>query len=105
MCALHHFIVSLTVNVKRGLVVNKKEMSAMAALGCALCRHLGLGETPSHLHHIRRLGMKRSNAPLIPLCPSHHTGNIGVHGMGKKAFAAHYGVTEEDLLEQTLKLL
>jgi hypothetical protein len=49
--------------------------------------------------------MKRDNSPVIPLCPSHHTGNEGVHGMGKKAFARHYGVTEEDLLEQTLALI
>jgi hypothetical protein len=45
--------------------------------------------------------MKRDNAPVIPLCPEHHTGNSGVHGLGKKAFADKYGVTEEDLLEQT----
>jgi hypothetical protein len=49
--------------------------------------------------------MKRSNAPIVPLCFEHHVGNTGVHGMGRKAFAAHYGVTEEDLLEQTQKLL
>jgi hypothetical protein len=49
--------------------------------------------------------MKRENAPVIPLCPSHHTGNEGVHGLGKKAFATKYGVTEEDLLAQTELLL
>ena len=49
--------------------------------------------------------MKRDNSPVIPLCPAHHTGNEGVHGMGKKAFAAYYGVTEEDLLEQTEALI
>ena len=49
--------------------------------------------------------MKRENALVIPLCPAHHTGNDGVHGMGKKAFAERYGVTEEDLLEQTEALI
>lgn len=83
----------------------RKEYESIASLGCALCRHLGYGETPAHLHHIRRLGMKRENAPVIPLCPAHHTGNDGVHGLGKKAFADKYGVTEEDLLEQTKALL
>lgn len=78
----------------------KKHYDRIAQLGCALCRHLGYGETPAHIHHIRRLGMKRSNAPVIPLCPEHHTGNSGVHGLGKKAFADKYGLTEEDLLEQ-----
>ena len=79
----------------------KQHYARIAQLGCSLCRHFGYGETPSHIHHIRRLGMKRINAPVIPLCPEHHTGNSGVHGLGKKAFADRYGVTEEDLLAQT----
>ena len=88
----------MKLNLKKA---DKKHYEKLANLGCALCRHLGYGETPAHIHHIRRLGMKRKNAPVIPLCPAHHTGNDGVHGMGKKAFAEHYGVTEEDLLAQT----
>ena len=83
----------------------KKHYDKLAQLGCSLCRHLGYGETPSHIHHIRRLGMKRDSAPVIPLCPEHHTGNSGVHGLGKKAFAERYGVSEEDLLEQTKALI
>jgi hypothetical protein len=80
----------------------RKQYEKLFNLGCILCKHLGLGETSPHIHHIRRLGMKRDNAPVIPLCPFHHVGNEGVHGLGKKAFAERYGVTEEDLLEQTL---
>jgi hypothetical protein len=49
--------------------------------------------------------MKRDNSPVIPLCFNHHTGNDGVHGLGKKAFAQKYGVTEEDLLAQTEALI
>ena len=45
--------------------------------------------------------MKRDNAPVIGLCPEHHRGNTGVHGLGRKSFAVKYGVTEEDLLELT----
>jgi hypothetical protein len=86
------------LNLKKA---DKKHYEKLANLGCSLCRHLGYGETIPHIHHIRRLGMKRDNAPVIPLCPAHHTGNDGVHGMGKKAFAERYGVTEEDLLAQT----
>lgn len=84
---------------------DKNHYDKLAQIGCVLCKHLGYGETPAHIHHIRRLGMKRENAPVIPLCPAHHTGNDGVHGMGKKAFAKRYGVTEEDLLAQTEELL
>lgn len=83
----------------------RKHFEKLANLGCSLCRHLGYGETPAHIHHIRRLGMKRENSPVIPLCPTHHVGNDGVHGLGKKAFVVKYGVTEEDLLAQTEALL
>ena len=76
----------------------KKHYDKIAQIGCVLCKHLGYGETPAHIHHIRRLGMKRSNADVIPLCPEHHTGKTGVHGLGRKAFESTYGLTENDLL-------
>jgi len=34
------------------------------------------------------------------LCPEHHRGNTGVHGLGHKGFANKWGVTEEELLER-----
>jgi hypothetical protein len=77
----------------------------VAELGCSLCRHQGNEGTPAELHHIRRTG-KRSNAPVIPLCPYHHRGsNTSIHGMGRKRFEAEYNITEEELLEQTESLI
>ena len=76
-----------------------------AELGCSLCRHQGNEGTPAELHHIRRTG-KRSNAPVIPLCPYHHRGsNTSIHGMGRKRFEREYAITEEELLVQTEELL
>ena len=83
----------------------KKHYGRIAGLGCILCRHLGYLDTPAEIHHIRRLGNVRNDSPVIPLCPEHHRGNSGVHGLGKKGFAKRYGLTEENLLEQTNKLL
>jgi hypothetical protein len=82
----------------------KQYFRKVAELGCSLCRFLGDEGTIPELHHIRRAG-KRSNAPVIPLCPEHHRGNTGIHGMGRKAFEKKYGLTEEDLLEKTQELL
>jgi hypothetical protein len=82
----------------------KEHFRKVAELGCSLCRFLGDEGTIPELHHIRRAG-KRSNAPVIPLCPEHHRGNTGIHGMGRKAFEKKYGLTEEDLLEKTQELL
>jgi hypothetical protein len=89
-------------------MATKKEKDAyrrIAELGCSLCRHLQLGETPAELHHIRRTS-KRSNAPVIPLCPYHHrVSNTSIHGMGRKRFEREYSVTEEELLKQTEELI
>jgi hypothetical protein len=39
------------------------------------------------------------------LCPEHHRGNTGVHGLGAKGFEKRYNLTQGDLLEQTKALL
>jgi hypothetical protein len=39
------------------------------------------------------------------LCPEHHRGNTGIHGMGRKSWEKKYALTEEDLLEMTIQLL
>ena len=83
----------------------KKHYDKVAQLGCSLCRHLGYGETPCEIHHIRRFGGKRKNAEVIGLCPEHHRGNTGVHGLGRKGFETRYGIDEQTLLSQTNKLL
>lgn len=83
----------------------KKNYAKMADFGCYLCYHLGYGKgTPAEIHHIRRTS-KRNNAPSIPLCPEHHRGNTGIHGMGRKAFEKRYSITEEDMLERINALL
>ena len=83
----------------------KEKYRKIAELGCALCRHQGNAGTPAELHHIRKAG-KRSNAPVIPLCPYHHRGsNTSIHGMGRKRFEREYGITEDELLEQTMELI
>jgi hypothetical protein len=66
---------------------------------------LGYGETPAELHHIRRFGGKRDIVPVIPLCPEHHRGNTGVHGLGAKGFEKRYGMTQEHLLDRVNALL
>jgi hypothetical protein len=86
--------------------LEKQKFRKIAELGCSLCRHLQLGETPCELHHIRRGNIPRSTAPVIGLCPYHHRGsNTSIHGMGRKQFEIVYKITEEELLEQTEKLI
>ena len=83
----------------------RKYCDKIARLGCSLCRHLEYGETPAEIHHLRRYGGKRSLAEVIPLCPEHHRGNTGLHGLGRKGFENKYGIDEDFLLKQTKGLI
>ena len=86
----------------------KSHMDKVAALGCCICRLLGLGETPAQIHHIREgqgMGQRAGHFLVIPLCLEHHTGNNGIHGMGTRRFESAYRTTELRLLDETLELL
>ena len=82
----------------------------LAELGCMVCRRLyGITDSPVELHHLRTGGWGKGDyKTLIPLCPEHHRGQSGVHGMGTKAFDKFYnehGFTQQTLLEDTKELL
>ena len=87
----------------------KQHMDRVARLGCAVCHRLGLGETPAELHHPRKgagMGQRAKHMDVIPLCPTHHrSSDLGLHGLGTKGFAAHYGFDEADLLADTRERL
>jgi len=83
----------------------KKLYDRMARLGCILCRKLGFRDTPAELHHIRTGNIPRKQAPVIPLCPEHHRGNTGIHGLGRKAFETKYDTTQEQLLQTALQMI
>lgn len=83
----------------------KEHYRKVAELGCSLCRHQGNEGTPAEIHHIRRNNIPRSQAPIIPLCPYHHRGGGGVHFLGHKRFTREHGISQEQLLEQTLALI
>lgn len=80
----------------------------LAELGCLVCRR----EYPPHepgpveFHHYRGGGWgKGGYKTLMPLCPEHHRGKTGVHGLGTKGFPAHYGYGQAELLEDVVLLL
>lgn len=85
--------------------LEKERYAKLARIGCILCLHLQRGYTEPQMHHIRKYGGKRDNAPTIPLCFTHHTGSEGVHHLGRKRFEAQFEITQEQLLEMTEKLL
>lgn len=80
---------------------DKEYLSKIADIGCILCYKHGYAGTPAEIHHIRGvglgLGVRNSHENSIPLCPEHHRGNTGYHGLGRKAFEKRYSVTELEL--------
>lgn len=83
-------------------------LTAMADQGCILCRRLGYPGTPAEIHHLRcGMGMAQRNSDemAIGLCPEHHRGATGYHGLGRRAFERTYGVTELDLMREAWEVM
>ena len=81
----------------------KRYMREVAEMGCIVCKRMGYPGTPAELHHPRAgtgAGMRASDWDVIPLCPEHHRGKTGVHGLGTKGFVKHWGFDEQDLLSE-----
>ena len=86
----------------------KKYLSRVAELGCYVCRRIGYDGTPAEIHHKRTgmgKGQRASNYDVLPLCPEHHRGNSGIHGMGRRAFEREYGMTELEMISEVKQLL
>ena len=84
----------------------KLHLNRVAALGCYLCRHLGYGETPAQVHHIREgqgMGQRASHWLTCPLCEAHHANSSpdGIHGQRRAWKLA--GVDEMDALSDTIE--
>ncbi len=85
-----------------------RHLSRVARIGCILCNHLGISDSPAELHHLREgqgAAQRGSDWTAVPLCPEHHRGAIGVHGLGTRGFAARYKLDELDLLAMTIEAL
>lgn len=89
-------------------LAEKKHLGRLVELGCAVCRRLGYQGTLAEIHHLRAgtgAGRRASHWEAIPLCPEHHRGSTGLHGLGTKGFPKHYGFDERDLLRDCARLL
>ena len=85
----------------------KNSLDQIAELGCIICSEvLGIeGGSAAELHHVRRYGAVRATSPILPLCPEHHRGNSGIHGLGVKRFEREYKISCEELLERVSQKL
>jgi hypothetical protein len=70
----------------------QRYLAKVAALGCCVCRRLGLGRTPAEVHHIAEGSSIRSDFAVAPLCPEHHRGESGFHTLKESRFCQLYDV-------------
>lgn len=82
-----------------------KHKAKLAEMACVICERL-YGQHPGghvELHHLRSGGWgKGTYKTLIPLCVNHHRGTDGIHNMGTKAWERHFGVSQQDLLNDVM---
>ena len=86
----------------------RRYLSRVAELGCLVCKRMGYPDSPAEIHHKRAgtgAGRRSSHFDAMPLCPEHHRGKTGIHGLGTKGFVKHYGFDEADLLQDVRDLL
>lgn len=86
----------------------KRHMGRVAQVPCVLCAHLGLGDSPAIVHHMK-LGTgasdRASDFLTIALCHEHHVGKTGVHTLKEKGLRLRYNLSEIDLLAMTIEAL
>lgn len=79
----------------------RSHMGRVASLPCGLCGAHGV-----HVHHVREgqgMSQRASDFLTVPLCPSCHTGPLGIHG--DKTMLRIHKKDELDLLAETIEKL
>ncbi len=81
-------------------------MGLVARVPCVLCTRLGLGASPSVVHHLKfgtGANDRSSDFLAIALCPEHHVGASGVHTLKERGLHLRYKCSELDLLADTIR--
>lgn len=86
--------------MKTATKAEKFHMAAVKELPCVVC-----GARPVDVHHAGTgMGGRRDHMQILPLCQEHHTGENGIHKVGRPIWRLAYG-TETELLKKIEELL
>ena len=86
----------------------RHHMALVARVPCVLCKHMGLGDTPALVHHLKYgtgASDRASDFLTIAVCQEHHVGKSGIHTLKEKGLRLRYNLSELDLLSMTLEAL
>lgn len=81
----------------------KKWMARVATVPCVVC-----GAWPVEVHHVREgqgAAQRAQDTLVASLCPEHHRGASGIHGLGRRGFRTRYKRDEMDLLAATIEAI
>lgn len=82
-------------------------MGLVARVPCVLCTHMGLGESPAEVHHMKfatGITDRASDFTTIALCTRHHRVEYpeSVHALKESGLRLRYNLNEIDLLAMTI---
>lgn len=83
------------------LAPHSRWMNLVAQAGCVICNRFERVDSAPHIHHVAEGSGVRSDYMVAGLCPEHHLGATGLHGMGPRNFLRFYrppGESEYGLL-------
>jgi hypothetical protein len=84
-------------------------MARVARVPCVLCAHMGLGDSPAQVHHLKYgtgASDRADDMLTIALCPYHHDkSEESVHALKEHGLRLRYNLSELDLLAMTLEAL
>jgi hypothetical protein len=73
----------------------RDHMNSVSSTGCILCREFDGMRTPGQVHHVADGSNPRNSYMTVCLCEAHHTGEIGLHGIGPKKFCRLFKLPNE----------
>ncbi len=82
-------------------------MGLVARVPCVLCTHMGLGDSPAEVHHLKfQSGACNETSDLLTIaaCPRHHRVEYpdSIHRLKEHGLMLRYKVSELDLLAMTI---
>ena len=89
---------------------SRRHMARVARVPCVLCRHMGMGDSPAEVHHMKYgtgASDRASDYLTIALCERHHKVEYpeSVHALKERGLRLRYNLSEIDLLAMTLEAI
>lgn len=84
--------------------ISERYLDRVRGLPCVICMHrMGVKTYGCHAHHVESVRDQNSHFGVAALCPEHHQGPTGVHGMSRRSFEDLWKLSPVDLIALTVR--